>query len=283
VPDPEVLPPLSEEESKAVEAQRQAPVPQEGKRVNLNPGQMLQVAVENNAPVETLEKLMDLRDRWESKEAEKAFVVALNEFKADPPEIFKNKRVGFETRGEGGDVSYSHATLDHISSTVGKALSKHGIAHRWDVDQGAEGKPDSVKITVTCILTHKKGHSEKVSIEGWPDDSGKKNKIQQIASTITYLQRYTILAATGLAPAEMGDDDGRGSELTYVDEEQKAQLVEAMCELGCDVYPDRHKAVLDFLKIESLDELEKSRFDDALTAIVDRRKRMEERAGREDT
>ena len=63
-------------------------------------------------------------------------------------------------------------------------------------------------MSVTCRITHRMGHSEEVSMSAFKDDSGKKNAIQQVASAITYLQRYTLLAATGLATHEQQDDDG---------------------------------------------------------------------------
>jgi hypothetical protein len=47
-------------------------------------------------------------------------------------------------------------------------------------------------------------------MEAGADVSGKKNAIQSVASSITYLSRYTLLAATGLAAVDMPDDDGAG-------------------------------------------------------------------------
>jgi hypothetical protein len=43
-----------------------------------------------------------------------------------------------------------------------------------------------------------------------------KNAIQQVASTTTYLQRYTLLAITGMSTKGM-DDDGRGTRAPDVD------------------------------------------------------------------
>jgi hypothetical protein len=54
------------------------------------------------------------------------------------------------------------------------------------------------------------GHSELTKMTAPSDTSGQKNSIQAIASTITYLQRYTLLAATGLTTKDMPDDDGKG-------------------------------------------------------------------------
>jgi hypothetical protein len=65
------------------------------------------------------------------------------------------------------------------------------------------------------------GHSEETTLKAIPDTSGSKNSIQAIGSTVTYLERYTLLAAMGMAAAGM-DNDGR-----TVDEEQKPKISEA--------------------------------------------------------
>lgn len=165
----------------------------------ITPMGMLQIAVQQGADLDKLEKLMQLQERWESNEARKAFVSAMSSFKANPPEIFKNKHVKF------GNTEYDHATLDNVSIAIGESLSKHGLSHRWETSQ-TEGK-----IKVTCVITHNLGHSEEVALESTADTSGAKNSIQAIGSTVTYLQRYTLLAATGMAVQDQ-DDDGKGSD-----------------------------------------------------------------------
>jgi hypothetical protein len=77
------------------------------------------------------------------------------------------------------------------------------------------------QIAVTCVLTHKMGHSEETTLKAIPDTSGNKNTVQAIGSTVTYLERYTLLAAMGMAAAGM-DNDGR-----MADEEQNPTLSEA--------------------------------------------------------
>jgi len=163
---------------------------------SVTPVDLLRIAVSQDADIDKLKQLMDLQERWEANEARKAFVSAMNEFKKNPPAITKNKDVAF------GNTKYSHATLDHVCDAVTKGLSEHGISHRWKVDQSTEW------ITVTCVLTHALGHSEETMLKGVADSSGSKNSIQAIGSTVTYLQRYTLLAATGLA-AGGSDNDGR--------------------------------------------------------------------------
>lgn len=149
--------------------------------------------------IDQLNHMMDLQDRWEANEARKAFTVAMTGFKAEPVQILKRKNVSFN------DVSYNHAELSDVTDGIGPALAKHQLSYRWNIRQ--EGSA----IKVDCILTHVKGHSETVTLSAAPDASGKKNAIQQVASATTYLQRYTLLAITGMSTKGM-DDDGRSSE-----------------------------------------------------------------------
>ena len=174
----------------------------------LSPMSMIQLAVSRGAGIDELTKLMDLQERVEKNDARKAFVQALNEFKANPPEILKNKAVAF---GGAGKTAYKHATLDNVSGIIGAALAKVGISHRWDTEQLEGGL-----IRVTCVLTHSLGHSERVPLQASPDSSGSKNAIQAVGSTVTYLQRYTLLAATGMAVHDQDDDGklGKGNALS---------------------------------------------------------------------
>ena len=59
------------------------------------PATMLQTALERGASMEQLEKLLELQERWERNEARKAFHDAMAGFKANPPEIEKDRHVKF--------------------------------------------------------------------------------------------------------------------------------------------------------------------------------------------
>lgn len=165
------------------------------------PADIVLYAMQKGADIAQIEKFMDLQMKWEADQARKAFVSDMAEFKKAPPEIVKDKQVAFS------GTSYMHATLGNVTEAIVAGLAQHGFSHRWDVNQNGSA------IEVTCILTHRLGHSERTSLSGTKDDSGKKNNIQQMASTITYLQRYTLLAATGVATKDQSDDDGRAAEL----------------------------------------------------------------------
>ena len=181
----------------------------------VTPMDMLQMAVSKGANLEQLQQLMDLQERWEKNQARKAYVEAMAQFKQNPPEILKAKQVAF------GDTRYMHATLGDVTKATVEALARHGFSHRWDTDQ-----QDGGQIVVTCVITHSMGHSESTTLKAGRDESGKKNNIQALASTVTYLQRYTLLAACGLATKDMPDDDGRGAE--GMDEGARADHIAAI-------------------------------------------------------
>lgn len=185
---------------------------------------MLQAALEKGVSVEQMAQLLALQERWEANEARKAFTVAMAAFKANPPEVLKKKAVGF---GSGDKkTAYKHALLEDASAIIGAALSDHGISHNWQVEQ-----PEGGKIRVTCKLTHVLGHSESVTLEGPLDTSGSKNGIQSIGSTVSYLQRYSLFAASGIAPKNV-DDDGTDTGAKEMDGRIKADFLAAIDSLA---------------------------------------------------
>lgn len=174
-------------------------------------------ALDPNFDVAKLQSLLDVKERWDETEAKKAFVSAMSRFKAEPTVILKQKAVNIP-----GGAQFSHATLAAVVDGVVANLSKHGFSHRWETEQ-----KDKL-ITVTCVITHELGHQERTTLSGAPDDSGKKNAIQQVGSTVTYLQRYTLMAATGLAARDMDNDAGSVGTSKGMDEGELADHLAAI-------------------------------------------------------
>lgn len=168
-------------------------------RQSATPADLVRHAMETNVDIDRLEKLMELQRRWEEGEARKAFVSAMAEFKMNPPTIVKDHQVSFKT--DKGVTSYWHATIGNVVEKIVAGLSEHGFSHRWVPE-----RLDGGILRVTCVVTHKLGHSESTVLEGPLDQSGGKNNIQAMISTKTYLERHSLLAATGLATKDMTDD-----------------------------------------------------------------------------
>lgn len=169
------------------------------------PSELIRLAIDKGADLEKLEKLLNIKRAYDADVARKAYHVAMANFKANAPEVVsKNKKVNYATK-TGGTVKYNHATLSHIVKSITAELSKNGLSVSWPSKQ-ADGK-----LTVTCKITHALGHSEDFPLTGPLDESGGKNAIQSLGSTASYLERYTLLMATGLATEDQ-DDDGKTSQ-----------------------------------------------------------------------
>ena len=168
----------------------------------LVPIDLVHRAITSGADVVVLEKLLALQERWDANQARKAFDNAIAAAKLEIPTINKNKRVDFKSAK--GHTQYSYEDLAEIAEALSKPLGNHGLSYRF---RTASSAPDH--IAVTCIISHRDGYSEETTLSGSPDASGNKNSIQAIGSAITYLQRYTLKAALGLAASN--DDDGQAA------------------------------------------------------------------------
>ena len=149
--------------------------------------------------IEKFERLMSLRERVSLADARRAFYAALARAKGEFGPILKTRLVDYEHTDGQGRTRYRYEELADIGVVVDPVLSKHGLSYRHKSTQ------DGAKIRVTCILSHEDGYSEENSLEGEADKSGKKNPNQAIASTVTYLQRYTLKEAIGIGAGR--DDD----------------------------------------------------------------------------
>jgi len=176
------------------------------------PMSMLAVAVQRGMDPATLRDLMALQKEWEASEARKAFNQAFASFKAEAVRVIKNREVN------AGPLSGKrYAELFSVVNAVTPALSKHGLSASWRLT-----KDDKDWIEVTCTLAHALGHAESVSMGGPPDTGGAKSPIQARASTVSYLERYTLKAICGVS--EQGDDKDGAVSLPEPDAEGKALL-----------------------------------------------------------
>lgn len=150
--------------------------------------------MDRGASLDQIERMMDLAERNEKREAEKAYNAAFAAFKAEAVRIIKAHTVA-----DGPLKGKSYAELHNVVDAVTPALSRHGLSAAWKLT-----RDEKDWLEVTCTLKHVGGHAETVSMGGPPDAGGAKNQLQARASTKSYLERYTLKAICGVA--EGGDD-----------------------------------------------------------------------------
>lgn len=207
--------------------------------------------------MDAVSKLMDFQERWEKNQARKSFDTAIAAAKAEIPVIAKNRQVGFDSKKVGAArTQYRHEDFAQVARTVDPVLAKHGLSYRFRTSSNV-----NEPVVVTCVLSHREGHSEETTLTAGRDDTGNKNSIQAVGSTITYLQRYTLKAALGLASSS--DDDAAAAEQgERITNEQVEQLRTEIVERGVNL-----TKFLKWAKVESLEEIEAVYFDSCLATV----------------
>jgi hypothetical protein len=226
-------------------------IPQEEPRAIsiTTPMDMIQKAVASGADIEMVERLMGLNERYEASQARKAFDKAIAAAKAKITPIQRNAK---------GHNDKRYADFAAIAKVVDPILSEHGLSYRFRTAQ-------SDRISVTCILSHEAGHSEETTLTGPADTSGSKNAIQAIGSTLTYLQRYSLVQMLGLAAA--ADDDGKASaDGGTISLEQVEELVALADEVGAD-----KEAFCRYFKVGGFADITTKDFPRAVSALNKKR------------
>lgn len=155
--------------------------------------------------IEIYREALAMAKEMDAIAARKAFDNAMADAKAAIPTIKKNRSVDAGEKNGKSGPKYRFEDLAEIARTIDPILGEHGLSYRFKVSSEI-----NQPIRVTCIVSHRAGHFEETTLTSGRDDGPGRNAIQQIGSTITYLQRYTLKAALGLAASQ--DDDGISSE-----------------------------------------------------------------------
>ena len=227
--------------------------------VPITPMDMLNRAVQSGADIDMIEKLMNLQERWDASQSRKLFDEALANAQGEMPALTKNRLVNYPSqKSPTGYVTYRHEDLAEVIETVKPVLKKFGLAHRFRTAQEGD------KITVTCIITGH-GHREENSLSAGRDTSGGKNNHQEIASAVTYLERYTLKAALGLA-ASHDDDAGKAESADAITLEQVEELVALADEVGAD-----KEAFCRYFKVDGFADIPVKDFPRAVSALNKKR------------
>jgi ERF superfamily len=165
---------------------------------SIDPQALIATAIERGAPIETLERLVQLAKDVRQVTAREAYFDAMAQFKRECPRIKK------DATANAGSYSYAYATLDGILDVVDPILGRAGLTISW------RQKHEGNFVAASCVITHRLGHQEESGYVPVPFDvTGRMNTAQRVGSAATYAKRYSLLAILGLAPEE--DDDAQGT------------------------------------------------------------------------
>jgi len=180
------------------------------------------------ATIEDLQKMVALQERHEERLAKKAFDRDMVALQAEMPRVLqRDKLVEFSSKK--GRVSYRHTTLAAAMDQLSETISKHHFSINWHPTVR-----DRV-VEVTCRLTHCDGHYQETMIPSPPDNNTLRSTAQNIASTITLLQRYTLLSLLGVATGDMVEPRSTVDDGDRVDELRNKAAVVSLRRLGIEV------------------------------------------------
>lgn len=178
--------------------------------------------------VEKMERLFELQVQIMGKQAEADFSSALAEMQGELPVIKERGEIRINDRNK-----QKYALWEDINQQILPILKKHGFALSFRASF-AEGS-----IIVTGVLSHRSGHSVTTDVKLPADDSGSKNKVQQVGSSLSYGKRYAAGMLLNITSCGEDDDGNAGvnDELLneWLDAIKETKHKGELLKIGCDL------------------------------------------------
>lgn len=223
---------------------------------------LVRLAIEQQVPVEALERLVALQERVMERDARAAFVQALAAFRQECPPILKTREnEQFSVTRNGVRRKARYAPLEDIDRIAGPIAAKHGLTWTWDT------RVEGAAMHVGCRVMHVMGHSEVTTVIMPTESKAGSSPQQKYGSAQTYGMRYSLVAALGITTAD-DDLDGAATaeEVETISDSEAADLQALMDEVGAD----RGK-FLKWAGVTGLSDLPKARLPEAIRLLERKR------------
>ncbi len=171
-------------------------------------------AADPSCDIDKMERLLQMHERMQAKEAESAFNAAMAQMQCQMPTVFEG--------ATNTHTKNTYATLDDINRAVKSVMQEHGFAVTFKVVHVAAG------VSVTGILMHSAGHREETTLL-LPIDTGPgRSTVQAVGSSVTYGKRYVICALLNITTGDAPDDDGNGAKQDPLVTPAQAKQIDAL-------------------------------------------------------
>jgi ERF superfamily len=213
---------------------------------SVNPLALIQTAIDKGVDAEQLSKLMDLQERFERNQAEKAFAYAMNRCQEKMPAVVRNQ---LNTH-----TQKMYANLEAVNTAIKPIYTAEGFSLSFGEDESKVA--DSVRIYVDVIHTGglTRRHFGDFPLDGAGAKGGtNKTGIQSKGSTISYGRRYLTLMIFNVTVADE-DTDGNpaGDTINRGQLEELHDLLENCTRAGV---PVAMPAFLKWLGVDNLQDL----------------------------
>lgn len=162
---------------------------------------MITQAIKSGVPVETMERVLEMRTKLKTEYAKEQYDRAMAAFQAECPVI---KRVKTGSKTKAGEVVFKYAPLEHIIAQVKGLLAKNGLSYNFKPVKNDQG----VVTDVRCYAIHVEGHSDfsEMPVEKSAGTSVMSNS-QIGAASITFAKRYAFTNMFGIVTEEEDNED----------------------------------------------------------------------------
>lgn len=217
----------------------------------MTPYAMIMAAVSGNADLDKVEKLLALQERWEANEARKAYAKAFAIAQANILPVVK-KKFNQQTKS-------NYAELANIIETAQPIYTKEGFSVTFN--EGDSPKEGHARVLADVL--HSQGHKEQYHLDVPLDGTGIKGNanmtpIHGKASSVSYGKKYLLCMIWNIPTA---DNDGQ---------KPVTKLPEGKLHIVRDLLLAKEmeeKKLIEFLKIDSLENLPESRYMEAIQCI----------------
>jgi hypothetical protein len=205
-----------------------------------------------------LDKLLSMQERILDRSARQQFNQAMTAAQSEMPVVVADKR-NPHTRSK-------YPSLENVQTSIKEISLRHGFTCTF-----AEEPPVDGKVHLIGIVRHVGGHTEIFNRYAAPDTKGpsgtpNKTDVQGSQSTVTYLSRRLLCAIFNITVKD-DDKDGNDNSGPKISADQYTVLKDLAIEVKANI-----PRFCQFMKIETLDQLAASRFDEAQAELERKRK-----------
>lgn len=209
--------------------------------------------------VAKMERLLEMQERIEARQAKVAYTQALVVMKPKLPVVERNGKIVIPDKNDKSKIIQStpYALWEDLDAAITPILHDHGFVLTFRTGSAPDGK-----VTVTGILSHDAGHSEETTITLPLDTSGSKNNVQGVGSALSYGKRYSATMLLNIRTKGQDDDGKLAGDAGLISEDQIATLREMLERTDSDV-----EKFCAYFKIDALPDLKAKDYERAIAAI----------------
>lgn len=233
-----------------------------------SPAEMIQAAISGGASLEKLEKFIELQERWEANQAKKLFTDAFSAAQAGIIAVTKTE--------DNSQTHSKYASLDNIIISAKPVYTKEGLSVVFY--EGETTKPEHIRVCADVL--HSAGHKETYYYDVPLDGKGIKGNanmtnIHAKSSSVSYGRRYLMCMIWNIPTQDDDDGNAAGKKIEYIDDKQKSTILDLLTVIGGDDMAKTEAAFIKFMKIEKLEFLPQSEYQNALVVLGNKKRVME--------